>query len=79
MIMRALQRLLGKNWKSYTGGGVILVAALLQAKGILTPEYAQMATHAGEGLLGVGLAHKLERAISVLCSTEKTNGSNNGN
>lgn len=71
--MRTIQRLLGKNWKSYTGGGVIILAALLQAKGVLTPEYAQMATRAGEGLLGVGIAHKLERAISVLCGAEKNN------
>ena len=52
-----------KGWKTWTGFGLVVGGAAMSVFGI---PMADTAMTAGAGLMGVGLAHKLEKWIGPM-------------
>ncbi len=50
------------GWKTWTGGGLLAGATFLQALGY--PEFGTMLGNFGLTFLGVGIAHKIEKAAN---------------
>ena len=48
-----------KGWKSWTGFGMIIVSAIL--KGLGYEDFSNVAGTIGTGVLGVGIAHKIDK------------------
>lgn len=60
-----LTRFVGKNWKSAAGSILMIGAAIAVNRHWITPELASQLNEIGAGLLGFGIAHKIERFIAV--------------
>lgn len=52
-----------KGWKSWTGFGAMIAAAVLKALGY--DDYSGVVGTIGTGVLGVGIAHKIEKSKEV--------------
>ena len=65
-----------RGWKTWTGGGMLAGATFLQAMGY--PEFGTMLGNFGLTFLGVGIAHKIEKAANGKASGPAFGGNPTG-